>query len=135
MAQLPPSDKFDEDELRQRVGDLAYDVLRNQGTERPFTSELNAHFEKGNYYCSACGHHLFASDEKFDAGCGWPSFMTPVNDEALTTHKDTSHGMIRLEVRCANCGSHQGHVFDDGPGPTGQRFCINGVAIDFQPSA
>ena len=99
MAQLPPSDKIDENELRQRLGDLAYDVLRNQGTERPFSSELSAHFEKGHYYCAACGHHLFASDQKFDAGCGWPSFMTPVSDDALTTHKDTSHGMVRL--RCA----------------------------------
>jgi peptide-methionine (R)-S-oxide reductase len=132
MAQLPPSDKINEDELRARVGDLAYDVLRNQGTERPFTSELSAKFDKGHYYCAACGHHLFTSDEKFDAGCGWPSFMTPVSDDALTTHKDISHGMVRLEVRCANCGSHQGHVFDDGPGPTGQRYCINGVAIAFR---
>lgn len=134
MAKLPPSTHIDEQGLRQRVGDEAYYVLRQQGTERPFSGRFHAHFEDGLYSCAACGNPLFTSDVKFDAGCGWPSFMAPVSEQALTTHRDMSHGMVRIEVRCGRCGSHQGHVFDDGPGPNGLRYCINSVAIDFEPA-
>lgn len=107
-------------------------VLREKGTERPFTGKYDAHFEAGIYTCKGCGNKLFESDTKFNSHCGWPSFYDVSNKSAIKEITDTSHGMIRTEVVCSKCGGHLGHVFDDGPRPTGLRYCINSVSIDFK---
>jgi peptide methionine sulfoxide reductase msrA/msrB len=109
-------------------------VLRQAGTERPFTGRYNDHYEAGVYFCGACGTALFAAETKYDHGTGWPSFTAPLDGNRLELREDRSHGMIRTEVRCAACGSHLGHVFDDGPAPTRQHYCINSIALDFQPT-
>ncbi len=109
-----------------------YKVLRKSSTERPFTGKYNMFFEEGTYLCAACETPLFNSEEKFDHGCGWPSFSAAIDNGSVDLHADNSLGMKRIEVRCATCGSHLGHVFDDGPAPTGERYCINSVALDFQ---
>ncbi|CAM2155959.1 peptide-methionine (R)-S-oxide reductase [Pararobbsia alpina] len=109
-----------------------YEVLRNEGTERPFTSPLNDEHRHGQFACAGCGINLFASSTKFDSGTGWPSFYAPL-DHAVTTRTDTSFGMLRSEVHCHRCGGHLGHVFDDGPKPTGLRYCMNGLAMSFKP--
>ncbi|MEQ1724784.1 MAG: peptide-methionine (R)-S-oxide reductase MsrB [Sphingopyxis sp.] len=127
MAKMTLSD----DEWRARLTAEQYHVLRNAGTERAFAGRFNVHKGDGHYVCAGCGTPLFDSDAKYDSGSGWPSFFAAMGDGVVTAHRDTSHGMIRDEVRCANCGGHLGHVFSDGPGPDGTRFCMNSVALDF----
>ena len=120
-------------EWRAQLDPTQYEVARHAATERAFTGKYWNHWDDGRYNCVGCGTPLFASDTKFDAGCGWPSYFEPINSEVIERIVDKSHGMVRVEVRCNNCGSHLGHVFDDGPAPTGERFCINSAAINFAP--
>nr|WP_299066864.1 peptide-methionine (R)-S-oxide reductase MsrB [uncultured Allomuricauda sp.] len=121
-------------EWKEKLSAEEYHVLRQKGTERPFTGEFNAHFEDGDYHCKACNAKLFKSNHKFESGCGWPSFDQAI-EGAIEYIRDTTHGMVRTETVCANCGSHLGHVFNDGPRETtGQRYCINSVSIDFDPT-
>lgn len=110
-----------------------YEVLRRKGTERAFTGKYYNSKEKGVYLCAGCGNPLFDSDTKFDSGTGWPSYYQPISDSAVQTEQDRSYGMSRTEVLCSRCGGHLGHVFPDGPEPTGQRYCINSLCLDFQP--
>lgn len=121
-----------EEEWKKILTKEQYHVLREKGTERPFTGEYWNHFEKGVYKCAACGEVLFESDTKFDAGCGWPSFYKAIDKSKIIEKDDFSFGMHRIEVMCKNCGGHLGHVFDDGPQPTGLRYCINSVSIKFE---
>jgi peptide-methionine (R)-S-oxide reductase len=121
-------------EWRARLTAEEYDVLRRHGTERPWTGCFIGTKEPGIYVCAGCGHPLFPSGEKFESGTGWPSFTKPIAEDALTTIEDTSHGMHRVEVRCARCDGHLGHVFPDGPPPTGMRYCINSVALKHVPA-
>lgn len=119
-------------EWKESLTPEQYQVLREKGTEKPFTGKYWNSDEKGIYNCAACGQVLFDSDTKFDAGCGWPSFSDVVNNKNVILKDDNSSGIHRIEVMCSNCGGHLGHVFDDGPKPTGQRFCINSASIVFE---
>lgn len=119
-----------EEEWKEKLSPEQYRVLRQKGTEAPHTGEFNLHFEDGEYQCAACGEQLFESDAKFESGCGWPSFDNAI-DGKVEYIQDRTFGMIRTEILCSNCGSHLGHVFDDGPTETGQRYCVNSASINF----
>jgi peptide-methionine (R)-S-oxide reductase len=121
-----------EEQWRTELTPEQYRVLREKGTEAPFSGEYDHVFEPGTYRCAGCDAELFSSGTKYDSGCGWPAFYAPAADEAIGEEVDTSHGMIRTEVLCSNCGGHLGHVFPDGPAPTGQRYCINSAALTLE---
>ena len=122
-----------EQEWREELSPEQYHVLREAGTERPWTGRYVDEKRDGTYACAACGLELFDAGTKFESGSGWPSFTDPANREHVELKRDFSHGMIRTEVRCAGCGGHLGHVFDDGPGPSGERYCMNSAALDLKP--
>ncbi|MBL4577452.1 MAG: peptide-methionine (R)-S-oxide reductase MsrB [Flavobacteriales bacterium] len=121
-----------DEEWRAALTSEEYQILRQKGTERPYSGEFDKHFNDGTYTCAGCGTVLFSSDEKFDAGCGWPSFSDAAEGK-VNTNQDVSLGMMRIEITCANCGGHLGHVFDDGPTETKQRYCVNSVSLGFTP--
>jgi peptide-methionine (R)-S-oxide reductase len=122
-----------EEEWAQVLSPARFEILRRKGTEPAFTGELTHNKATGTYVCGGCGAELFSSDTKYESGSGWPSFWEPALAEAVDTHDDFSHGMHRIEVTCARCGGHLGHVFPDGPQPTGLRYCINSASLDFEP--
>ncbi|TFG81797.1 MAG: peptide-methionine (R)-S-oxide reductase MsrB [Chromatiales bacterium] len=128
MAENIPS----KDELKARLSDEQFRVTQEKGTERPFTGKYHGTTDQGVYACVCCGQELFSSDTKFDAGCGWPSFWLPLAGDRVQTHRDLSHGMVRTEVTCARCSAHLGHVFEDGPEPTGLRYCMNSASLDLR---
>ena len=121
-----------EDEWKKVLPKDVYSIARLKGTERPWSSKFENFYDTGTYYCAACGNPLFKSDTKFDSGCGWPSFYEPITKGSIIYTPDHTHGMTRTETQCGRCKAHLGHVFDDGPPPTGLRYCINGVVLDFE---
>ncbi|HEV7397847.1 MAG TPA: peptide-methionine (R)-S-oxide reductase MsrB [Pyrinomonadaceae bacterium] len=123
-----------EEQWRTELTPDQYRVLREAGTERAFTGKYVDNHEPGKYSCAACGQELFDSDTKFESGSGWPSFFAPISSESVEEESDATYGMVRTEVRCNRCGSHLGHVFEDGPRPTGLRYCMNSVAMKFEKS-
>jgi peptide-methionine (R)-S-oxide reductase len=129
---MPPTARKTDDDWKRDLSPEQYRVLRQSGTEAPFSGKLLHNKAAGTYACAACGQALFKSETKFDSGCGWPSFYEPLSPDAVELLVDESHGMIRTEVRCNSCGSHLGHIFDDGPPPTGKRFCMNSVSLGFE---
>jgi peptide-methionine (R)-S-oxide reductase len=127
--------KITNEDWKKMLSPEVYTVARQKGTERPWSSKFEDFKEKGTYYCAACGNALFVSDTKFDSGCGWPSFYETISKNSIISKADYSHGMKRTEVMCGRCEAHLGHVFEDGPPPTGLRYCINGVILDFEKAA
>lgn len=134
MQQPDPVSRTEEEWARMLTAQQ-FEVLRRKGTERAFTGSYWNHWDTGQYACAGCGAELFLSETKFDAGCGWPSFSKAAAEGRIVEHVDRTHGMVRKEVTCARCGGHLGHVFEDGPRPTGLRYCINSVSVSFTPRA
>jgi peptide-methionine (R)-S-oxide reductase len=131
---MEPDVKKSDEEWREQLGLERFEVLRRAGTERPWSGEYVHNHADGSYHCAGCGALLFDSSTKFESGSGWPSFFEPAVAEAVETVEDRGHGMVRTEVRCRRCGGHLGHVFDDGPRPTGLRYCMNSLALEFEPA-
>lgn len=128
QSQIPQTER----QWKQKLTREQYYILREKGTERAFTGKYDHFFEPGVYTCAGCGNEVFVSDDKYNSGCGWPAFSAPAEENAVTETRDTSHGMIRTEITCSNCGGHLGHVFTDGPAPAGLRYCINSAALEFE---
>ena len=130
---MTENDTLQEEEWKEKLTEEQYRVLRLKGTERPFTGKYWDNKKKGTYYCAGCGTPLFDSSSKFESGCGWPSFSNPLKDSKIKENPDNSFNTRRMEVLCEKCGGHLGHVFNDGPKPTGIRYCINSISLDFKP--
>lgn len=129
---MSKSEKKDPSQWKEKLTPEQYRITREAGTEAPFSGTFYAHKAKGQYLCICCGAVLFDSNAKYDSGSGWPSYWQPANEHAISCHQDASHDMVRVEVRCGQCDAHLGHLFEDGPEPTGQRYCINSAALGFQ---